>query len=68
MIVANGRNFPDALSVSSFSASNQIPIIFVENGTIPEETKQFMDKYQFSKTIVIGGPEAVSESCFAAAA
>jgi thermitase len=61
VIVANGRNFPDALSVSSFSASNQIPIIFVEKGTIPEETKQFMDKYQFSKTVVIGGPEAVSD-------
>nr|WP_263324812.1 cell wall-binding repeat-containing protein [Neobacillus sp. Marseille-Q6967] len=61
VIVANGRNFPDALSVSSFSASKQIPIIFVENNTLPESTKAFLNKYQFSKTIVIGGPAAVSD-------
>ncbi|WML41221.1 S8 family serine peptidase [Neobacillus sp. OS1-2] len=62
VIIANGRNFPDALSVSSFSAKNQIPIVFVDRDNIAQSTKDFLNKYQFSKTIVIGGPEAVSEN------
>lgn len=62
VIVANGFDFPDALSVSAFSAEHQIPIVFVDKNSIPQETAAFLKKYQPSKTIIIGGPNAVSES------
>jgi len=61
VIVANARNFPDALSVSSFAGKNKIPVVFVDKDTVPADTKAFLKKYNFSKTIVVGGPNAVSE-------
>ncbi|WLR55511.1 cell wall-binding repeat-containing protein [Mesobacillus subterraneus] len=61
VIVTNARDFPDALSVSAFAGSEQIPIVFVERNSIPEATKEFLNKYKFSKAIVIGGPGVVSD-------
>jgi cell wall-associated protease len=61
VIVANARNFPDALSVSSFAGKNKIPVVFVDKDTVPADTKAFLKKYNFSKTIVVGGPNAISE-------
>ena len=61
VIVANARNFPDALSVSSFAGKNKIPVVFVDKDTVPAETKAFLKKYKFRKTIVVGGPNAISE-------
>lgn len=62
VIVVNGRNFPDALSVSCFAASEQIPIVFVDSNSMPTETKNFLDKYSFSQALVIGGTGVVSDS------
>ncbi|MBT2686002.1 cell wall-binding repeat-containing protein [Bacillus sp. ISL-37] len=62
VIIANGLNFPDALSVSAFAASNQIPIVFAEKDRIPQETRDFIDKYGFSKSIIIGGTGVISDS------
>ena len=62
VIIANGRNFPDALSVSSFSASGQTPIVFAEKDTIPQSTLDFLNKYDLSNSIVIGGTGAISDS------
>ncbi|WP_139364827.1 S8 family serine peptidase [Sutcliffiella halmapala] len=61
VIVANARNFPDALSVSSFAGKYKIPVVFVEKDTIPTDTKNFLKKYNFSKTIIVGGPNAITE-------
>jgi thermitase len=61
VIVANGRNFPDALSVSRYAALYQIPIVFVDKENIPLDTKKFLDKYRFSKAIVVGGPAVISD-------
>ena len=62
VIISNGLNFPDALSVSSFSASNQIPIVFVEKDRIPQSTMDFLNKYDFSSSIVIGGTGVISDN------
>jgi thermitase len=61
VIITNARNFPDALSVSAFAGSEQIPIVFVERNSIPESTQEFLNKYKFSKAIVVGGPGVVSD-------
>lgn len=61
VIISSARNFPDALSVSAFAGSEQIPIVFVERNSIPESTQEFLNKYKFSKAIVIGGPGVVSD-------
>lgn len=61
VIITSARNFPDALSVSAFAGSEQIPIVFVERNSIPDSTQKFLNKYKFSKAIVIGGPGVVSD-------
>lgn len=61
VIVTSARDFPDALSVSAFAGSEQIPIVFVERNSIPEATQEFLNKYKFSKAIVVGGPGVVSD-------
>jgi thermitase len=61
VIVVNCRNFPDALSVSRYAALHQIPIVFVDKDQIPIDTKKFLDKYNFSKIIVVGGTTVISD-------
>jgi thermitase len=61
VIVANGTNFPDALSISRYAALYQLPLVFVDKEQIPLETKKFLDKYRFSKAIVVGGSAVISD-------
>ncbi|WP_052144751.1 S8 family serine peptidase [Halalkalibacter okhensis] len=60
VIIANGRNFPDALAVSTYAAKLGIPIVFVEDDQIPAETAEFLAKYDFSQSYVVGGTAVVS--------
>lgn len=61
VIVVSGENFPDALAVSAFAARKKLPIVFVKKNSIPQSTKEFLEKYQFNKIHVIGGPNAIEE-------
>ncbi|MGM0753033.1 MAG: cell wall-binding repeat-containing protein [Bacillota bacterium] len=57
-IVANGRNFPDALAVAPYAAKNGIPIVLTESGSLPAATKAITDKKE--KTILVGGEGVIS--------
>jgi uncharacterized protein YkwD/putative cell wall-binding protein len=59
-IVANGRNFPDALAVAPYAAKNGIPIVLTESGRLPTATKTITDKKE--KTILVGGAGVISSS------
>lgn len=61
VIITSAREFSDALSVSPFAGNEQIPIVFVERNFIPKSTQDFLNKYKFSKAIVVGGPGVVSD-------
>jgi putative cell wall-binding protein len=61
-IVVNGRNFPDALSISSYAAISQIPILLTEKDSIPSGTKNVLDN--FGGSFVMGGQGVVSEKVF----
>lgn len=61
VIVANGENYPDALSIASYSGKFQYPIVFVKKDSIPAETEAFLKKYNFEKSIVVGGTSVISE-------
>ncbi|MCA1060875.1 cell wall-binding repeat-containing protein [Rossellomorea aquimaris] len=59
-IVANGRNFPDALAVAPYAAKNGIPIVLTESDTLPEATEMVTrDK---KKLILVGGESAISSN------
>ncbi|WP_417898742.1 cell wall-binding repeat-containing protein [Bacillus haimaensis] len=58
-ILANGKNFPDALAVSPYAAKNGIPILLTATESLNSSTKAALaDK---ESTIIVGGVGAVSE-------
>ncbi|WP_299744225.1 cell wall-binding repeat-containing protein [uncultured Rossellomorea sp.] len=57
-IVANGRNFPDALAVAPYAAKNGVPIVLTEASTLPSSTKKITD--QKVETIIVGGNGVIS--------
>lgn len=59
VIIADGRNYPDAVSIASFSSKEGIPVILVNGNNIPKEVKAFLNKYKIKDAIVVGGTKAV---------
>ena len=60
LILANGDNFPDALSAATFAGIKQIPIVLTST-TLPSSVIQYYQEYKPQHLIVIGG-EAVIPS------
>ncbi|MFD2044471.1 cell wall-binding repeat-containing protein [Ornithinibacillus salinisoli] len=58
-IVVNGWNFPDALSVATFAATEEIPILLSSKDDLPTATVDFIGANNVIETIVVGGPSAV---------
>ncbi|WP_226654591.1 alpha amylase N-terminal ig-like domain-containing protein [Guptibacillus hwajinpoensis] len=58
-IVADGMNFPDALSAASFAAENGYPILFTKQDVIPKATKVALRSVDH--TIVAGGEAVISK-------
>ena len=59
VIIADGRNYPDAVSIASFSSKEGIPVILVNGNNVPKEVKVFLNKYKIKDAIVVGGSKAV---------
>jgi subtilisin family serine protease len=53
--VVSGQNYPDALSVASYSGSMQYPVLFVQKDKVPQSVRAYMKENEISKTYVIGG-------------
>ncbi len=65
IILTNGANFADALSVSSAAAQKAIPVVYVNN-TLSESTKAFIAEAKATNAIILGGDAAVSADVEAA--
>ncbi|ART78079.1 hypothetical protein B4U37_19440 [Sutcliffiella horikoshii] len=63
-IIANGSNFPDALSIAPYAAENGYPILLIKGGskTINAPTAELLTDRKISQTIIAGGPSAVSDA------
>lgn len=59
-VIANGENFPDALSGSALAAKLQAPIILT-NGKDISAQKGYLDTTNYVNKIILGGSGAVSE-------
>ncbi|KYG59384.1 Ig-like domain-containing protein [Planococcus maritimus] len=62
VVVANGLNFPDVLSVSPYAAKNGVPILLTRTDRLPGETEQALEDY--SSSLVIGETGVVSEEVY----
>lgn len=59
-VIAYGRNFPDALAISSWAAYHGIPILLTERTELPPATKTALQNLSVTETIVVGGTAVVS--------
>ena len=61
VIIADGRNYPDAVSIASYAAKEGIPVILVNGNKVPDVVKNFLNKYKISNAIIVGGDKAVGK-------
>ena len=61
VFIASGENFPDALSVSSFSGAKQYPILLVGENTLSSETEDYITNHKPSTVYIAGGTGVISK-------
>lgn len=63
--LANGHDFPDALTLAAYAAYRGMPILLTDRDNLPEETSAAITKLNVNQTIVVGGREVISEAALA---
>ncbi|AYA78063.1 hypothetical protein DOE78_23150 [Bacillus sp. Y1] len=54
-VVANGLNFPDALSIAPYAAKNGFPVLLVRNNELPGLIREAISQLNITNTIISGG-------------
>ena len=62
VVIANGLNFPDALSVASHAAQAGTPILLTLKDSVPAETADALESLGTTSTVVVGGTAVVSDA------
>ncbi len=62
IVVATGENFPDALSIASYAAKSQMPIILTQNTNIPKSVEHYLANKKIGTSYIIGGQQAIADS------
>lgn len=62
VMVATGRNFPDALAGSAAAGRFSMPVLLTQLDSIPASTLSEIDRLNPQKIYVLGGPAVVSEA------
>jgi SpoIID/LytB domain protein len=60
IITSGSSTSPDALSVASHAALNQLPILFTKAGELPQSVEKYLKDKNVNKVTIIGGASAVS--------
>ncbi|GAM12028.1 cell wall-binding repeat-containing protein [Mesobacillus selenatarsenatis] len=60
VVVVNGNDFPDALSVASFAAAKGMPILLTQADSLPGVTAKTIRDLGASKSLIVGGTSVVS--------
>lgn len=61
MVLATGRDFPDALAGGAYAAMNNMPVLLTEPGSVPAQTIKYAKEAEnLTKLMVVGGEKAVS--------
>lgn len=62
VVIVNGENFPDALSIAPIAAEKSMPIILTLPNTLPESAANYVKNNKITKTYIIGEKDVVSNS------
>ncbi|MFG6495375.1 cell wall-binding repeat-containing protein [Fictibacillus sp. UD] len=60
VIISNGTNFADALSISPYASKNEFPILLSTKDKLPPSTLQAIKEKNPQQTIIVGGTGSVS--------
>ncbi|WBM79389.1 carboxypeptidase regulatory-like domain-containing protein [Cryobacterium breve] len=60
--IANGYNFPDALSAAPVAGKDSAPVLLVPADRIPDEIATELDRLNPGRIVVLGGTNSVSET------
>ncbi|NWQ41924.1 cell wall-binding repeat-containing protein [Bacillus sp. EB106-08-02-XG196] len=63
-VVADGMNFPDALSIAPYAARNGIPILLANRDHLPQQTEETLTSIGVQDTIVVGGEASVGKAVY----
>ena len=64
VIIATGDNFPDTLSIASYAAFKNIPILLTQKNNLPDSSANYIKKNNIAKVYAIGGTKVISDSVF----
>lgn len=62
IVLVNGYNFPDAVSVAAYAAQEGLPILLTQDAKLPQATQAALYDLKASETLVIGGTGAIAEN------
>lgn len=63
IVITNGTNFADAISIASIAAEKEMPVLLVPGKEFTKEELEFIKGQDISKDVyLIGGPKVVSEN------
>jgi putative cell wall-binding protein len=62
--IAVGSNFPDALAAAPAASLGGGPLLLTQKDVLPEVVKAELSRLQPQKIVVVGGPDAISNSVF----
>lgn len=60
VVLANGENFPDALSAATLAKKYNAPILLTQKDSLPTETKNSIQQLKAKNVFIIGGIGVVS--------
>ena len=61
VVVANGMDYPDALSVASFAAQKGLPILLTQAKVMPKATEDAIEALGVNEAVVLGGETVISK-------
>lgn len=59
VVIATGRNWPDALGGASLAGALDGPVLLVDTSIVPDSVEDEIDRLGAEKAIILGGPAAV---------
>jgi len=60
--IANGGNFPDALSAAPVAGNDDAPVLLVETGRVPTAVETELKRLKPARIVVLGGVGAISNT------
>lgn len=61
-VIADGQNFPDALSIAPYAAKHGYPVLLTRSEKLPDIINKTIKQLKITNTIISGGPKSVSEN------